>query len=372
MIKNHSFIFAAASLAMLAGADTAFSQGFGIGDIAVLRVGDGTQTIANTGNSIFIDDYTTAGVLSHSYAIPNSGASSLISSGTATSEGALSRSADGRSLFFAGYNTTLPFATSLPASTSTTVPRGFGSVNASGTYVFGGSTTTQFSANNIRSAVSDGQNNIWLAGATGGTYYFGNNGAAATVQSSIANTRVLNIENGNLYFSTGSGTRGIYGFAGAPTTTTAPTLLIGTGGSSSPYDFAINDTGTIAYVADDRPYNATTPNSGGGVERWELVAGVWNLIYTLRPEATGTGGARSLAVDFSGASPVLYGDTSETTGNQVFSLTDTGSGSVANTLATAPSTEAFRGVDVAPVPEPGTWAIMGCGALGMLFFRRKK
>jgi len=50
------------------------------GNLALVRVGDGTQTLANTGNTVFIDQYTPLGGLVNSLQIPDSGASSLIMS----------------------------------------------------------------------------------------------------------------------------------------------------------------------------------------------------------------------------------------------------------------------------------------------------
>lgn len=360
------------TLAAVAAVPTARAD-FGLGDLAVLRVGDGTQTLGNTGNSIFIDDYSKVGSLMQSFAITDSGSSSLIASGTATSEGALSLTPDGSTLVFAGYNTTRPASSSLTSSASTTIPRGVGTVSASGIYTFQGNTTTQFSANNVRSATGDGSGNYWMAGANSGTYYLGFSAAAATVQSSSANTRVLSIQNNNLYFSTGSGTRGVYGFTGTPTAAAAPTLIIGTGGSSSPYAFAFNAAGTIAYIADDD--NFTTSTGVGGIERWDKSGGTWSLTYTLKPEASGTAGARSLVADFSGADPVLYFTTAETSGNHVGTIVDTGSGSTATDLADTAANEAFRGIEFAPqsVPEPTTMTLLGLGGAAMAYsFRRRK
>lgn len=77
------------------------------------------------------------------------------------------------------------------------------------------------------------------------------------------NTRVLNPVNGSLYYSTGSGTRGIYSFAGAfPTSATTPAAAILTGQSSSPYDFAFSPSGLVAYIADD------SSGALGGIQRW--------------------------------------------------------------------------------------------------------
>jgi hypothetical protein len=246
------------------------------GNLAVVRVGDGVQTLANTGNTVFIDQYTPLGLPVNSLQIPDSGASALIMSGNATSEGALSLSGDGRYLTIAGYNITRPFGSSLASSTSATVPRGIGLISANGTYTLAATTATQFSGNNMRGGAADGANNFWGAGANNGTYYFGNNAPGATVQSTVANTRVITDIGGNLFFSTSSGSsHGVWEIPGTPTGTGTASVLLNTGSSGSAYDFAFNPTMTVAYVADD------TTSAGGGIQRWDFNGSSWSLTYTL-------------------------------------------------------------------------------------------
>jgi hypothetical protein len=103
------------------------SSPFVAGNLAVLRVGDGTESLSSHGNSVFIDQFTTNGTLVGSIAIPDNATNALLISGSASSEGALTRSADGRLLEFAGYNIAFTNSTSsLPGSSSTNVPRVLG------------------------------------------------------------------------------------------------------------------------------------------------------------------------------------------------------------------------------------------------------
>src|SRR3954447_23120050 len=106
VVKILAAAVGAAGAAGLAGSAAAVP--FLPGNLAVERIGDGTQTLANTGNTINLDQYTPAGVLVNTNTIPDSGSGSLIVSGTATSEGIVSRSGDGRYLVVAGYNTARP------------------------------------------------------------------------------------------------------------------------------------------------------------------------------------------------------------------------------------------------------------------------
>jgi hypothetical protein len=328
------------------------------GNLALVRLGDGTQTLGNTGNTVFIDQYTPLGGLVNSLQIPDSGASALIMSGNATSEGALSLSGDGRFLTIAGYNTTRPFSSSLANSTSATVPRGVGLVSANGSYSLAATTTTQFSANNIRGGATDALNNFWGAGANSGTYYFGNNAPGATVQNTVANTRVIADINGNLFFSTSSGSsHGVWEIPGTPTGAGTASALLNTGSTGSAYDFAFNPAMTIAYVADD------TASTAGGIQRWDFNGTSWSLTYTLGTGAANIG-ARGLAVDFSGVTPVIYATTAEATANRLITITDTGVASAATTLATAGANEIFRGLEFTPVvPEPSVAAIACVGLL---------
>src|SRR5436190_4019989 len=95
------------------------------GDLALVRLGDGSQVLATTGNTIFLDEYSTAGAVVSSTKIPDTGfGTALIINGTATSEGALSLSADGHHLTIAGYQTNRPFGSSVSGATSTALHRG--------------------------------------------------------------------------------------------------------------------------------------------------------------------------------------------------------------------------------------------------------
>lgn len=314
---------------------------FTSGNLAVVRVGDGTETLSTNGNSIFIDEYTAGGTKVQSVPVPDSGANALIGSGGTISEGALMRSPDGSLLCMAGYNTPYPYSSSVSGAAANVITRAVGTLDVNANFTIGATTITSYSGNNFRGAATDGNNNFWGAGSGSGTIYLGT-GTATAVQTATLNTRAVNIFNGNLYFSTGSTTAGnsgpgIYGFTGQPVTSATPTLLLPT---SSPYGFAINTSaaGSVAYVADD----------GTNVERWdEPAGGNWTLTYTLA-----TGHVRGLAVDFSDAHPVIYATTTETTANRLIMITDTGSSSTATTLATAPANTFFRGVAFTPKGNP--------------------
>lgn len=318
---------------------------FTTGNLVVLRVGDGSAALSNASTAIFLEEYTTAGVLVQTIAIPTSGTNMLTASGSATSEGQMTLSTDGYHLTLSGYDKE-PGTASIAGTTSATVNRKIISVNYTGNIDNVLVSATAFSGNNFRGAVKKG-NDFWGSGngsaGNNGIQYFGT-GTPVQVTSTVTNIRSINIFNDQLYFSTGSGTIGIYKVGtGTPTTTgNTSTLEIAVGGTSpSPYAFAFNSNNTICYVADDRT------NVNGGVKKYIKSEDVWTEAYTINlatPPATNIG-ARGLTVDWSGTSPVVF---ATGTDSKLYKVIDENAGSTAVELATAPTNTAFRSLAFAP------------------------
>ena len=324
-------------------AGNASASTFTAGNLAVLRLGDGTEALGSSGNSVFIDQFTTNGTLAGSIAIPDNTTNALLISGSASSEGALTRSADGRLLLLAGYNIAFTnSASSLPNSSSTNVPRALGALDAFGKFTFVGVTTNQYGGNNMRSGTSDGHGNYWGAGASSGTFYFGG-GPTNTVQTNIVNSIVIQDLGGNLYFSTAKTTPGLWKIPGTPTIpVTNAAVFLSAGSKASPYGFALNASATTAYLADD------TLKGTGGIQRWDFTNSAWAMTYAFT--SLTNIGARGVAVDFSGAQPVIYATTAENSTNRLVAISDNGAASTVSTLATAGVNQIFRGVAFAPDP----------------------
>jgi hypothetical protein len=315
-----------------------------------LQVGNGS--INSSGAPGFLNDYFTAGgALQAQVALPKSGANALIFGGSSY-DGALSSSADGQSIVIPGYNIPTGSYTGTLDSSSTTgspaVPRAVGLVNAAGTFTLS-ATTTKFSGSTIRSAVADGAGNVWAGGGSSGINYLGSNASPATVWSSSSSTRNLNFVNGNIDCSeTGAGIGiGVVVFSGAPESSASATLVIntsGTGtGSASPKGFVLNTNLGIAYIADNR-----ASSDGGGIQRFNWNGSSWAYAYTLAYTLSSSKEVYDVIADFSGANPVLYAVTGESTANNLVTVTDTGSNSTYKILETAPSGDAFRGLVFAP------------------------
>jgi len=235
---------------------TGHAQSFTPGNLVVFRIGDGTEALTNSGNTIFVDQYSPSGGLVNSTAVPDTGGGALILSGVSGSEGGLTRSMDRSLLVFGGYNTNRGSVTgSLSAQSGTAVPRAVATLDAFGAYQLQQSSTTLYSSNNIRGATSDGTNHFWTSGNPGGTFFLSPPQAPVDLQLVAANTRQVKIINGTLYFSTQAGTEGIYTFEGGglPESAANPVLVISTGANSQPAGFAINPALNTAYIADQRP-----------------------------------------------------------------------------------------------------------------------
>jgi len=317
------------------------------GNVIVLRVGDSISTLSNTGNKLALDQFTTSGTYVNSVLLPKTGSNAVCLSGTATSEGQLTLAGNNSALILIAYKTAAPYSSSVNGTTSSSVNRTIVSINGSGTISLPTFTTTSFSANNPRFAFSNGTK-YWAGGANTGIV----TGSATSnldtiVTTSSTNTRFLTNSGSQLYYSTASGTVGIWKLGtGAPTTSgnvsTPYIITTGSGtGTASPYGFSMKIDSTICYIADDR-----TIANGGGIQKWTRSGSTWTLAYTL-----GTGstfGARSLAVNWNTTPPTIIATTAESNLNRVIRLNDTSSTVTAVTIATATTNNIFRGVAFTP------------------------
>ena len=252
-----------------------------------------------------------------------------------SSEGTLELSGDGKSLVIAGYdvdyqtyntdesggnnvygNAALAQSYSIePAGSSyTLVPRAIVDITGNGVVDDSTNLLGVFNTNNPRSvATVDGTSFIiagqGVSGTTNqGVFYAADGATAATAIDTTTDTRTAEIYDGNLYVSqdskqstppaTSGGTSNIEAFSGVPTSTATPTVLPGisqsvTLGNGNGNTFN-GSSGTVALSPENFFFaNATTlyiadggdPKQGGagdgGLQKWSLVSGTWQLDYTL-------------------------------------------------------------------------------------------
>jgi hypothetical protein len=356
------------------------------GNIVIYRAGSGTNALANTGNNVFLDEYTTAGSLVQSIAMPATGTGTkLISAGNSTSEGALSISPDGTWIGFSGYNSTIPAGSSITAATSATVPRVAGLFNTTtGTYSLV-QTGTWFSAASPRGVVTTNGNDIWANGGNSGIVYgtvdgsipFAASGTTASTALIGTNNRVLGIYGNELYQSSASGTLPTVGLMsgaitnGLPTASTFLPNIPRQGGSpvTSRYGFTFLDTNP-SVPGIDTMYTVDDSATSGGLWKYTLdLSGTWNVAGTVQAF---TGALRGLAGGVYGSDVKLFMTGS---GNTLWTYTDTaaatstlsGTLSAFTSLAVASGSTAFRGVALVPVavPEPGAMALVSLGLAGL-------
>jgi hypothetical protein len=338
--------------ATVAVSGTGTGAQFTPGNLVIYRVGDGIAPLSSAATAVFLDEYTTTGALAQSIPLPTviSGSNKRITaSGTATSEGLITRSIDGQFLLVSGYDAAVGTA-SITGSAGTTINRVVGRIDNSINIDATTGLTDFASASNPRSVISTNGTDLWVTGGTGGVRH-ATLGATTSTQLSttVTNLRQTNIFDNQLYISTASGTAVRLGAVGTGLPTTSGQTITNLPGfpssTGSPYGFFFADLDAgvpgndVVYVADD--------GTGTGFQKYSLVGGNW--VSNGNIAVTGNG-LRGITGSVIGSTVTLYG----TSGTNLFQLIDasgynaTISGTV-TTLATAPTNTAFRGVAFVPV-----------------------
>jgi len=356
-------------------AGTVNAAAFTPGNVAVYRVDGSGVALSNTGSAVFVDEYTPTGVLVQSIAMPSVSASSapaLIASGTATSEGFLSRSADGLSLVLAGYNRSLGGAGNVSGTASATVGRSVARLTAAG--VTSISSFEVYSGGTIRGVASTDGDRIWTTGSTGGVFTGTLSGGSLTNiglvsgVTNVTNTRTIQIVNSQLLISLAQGSLSRVGVVAEGLPAAGPSTFAGLPGTptaGSTYGTLLLDRdATVAGV--DTLYIVDDSASTGGLFKFSFDGTTW----TARGSSVLTG-TRGLTGGVSGDNAALF----ITNGGSLQSFVDTAAfnqnlaGSFAS-LASAPSFAQFRGIALAPIPEPAALGLLAPAAL--VLARRRK
>jgi hypothetical protein len=331
------------------GTESRFCDGAGTCRLAVhvVRIGSGAGGLTSSATAVFAEQWLTDGQAPlATLALPTATSGSnlpLTLSGTATSEGALSRSPDQHYVVVGGYAASV--GTSSVASTSgSSTNRVVARISASGA-IDTSTHTTLLSGNNIRGAATADGSAYWLTGASNGAVYVAHGSSGGTsILSTPGNTRAAGIFGGQLYVSSQSGSNvGINSVGtGTPTTSGHSAKLIAS--SANAYGFVLLDVKSgvagvdTMYVADE----------SSGVTKWTYDGTKWSLVGTYA-SGLGTAGVRGLAAAIDGSTVVLVATTTDPSKNRLVYGVDDGTNAVTfTTIATAPANTVYRGVAPSP------------------------
>jgi hypothetical protein len=233
---------------------TAFGQNQGTvaapltsGNLVIYRIGDGSAAPTSAATAVFLDEYSTSGTLVQSIPMPTatSGANrKLTASGTASSEGCPTRSVDGKFVTLMGYDAAVGTA-SITSSSSSTINRVVGIVNANGQVDTSTALTDAVTGSNPRGVASTDGLSLWVTGGAGGVRYTTAGSTSSTqLSTSVTNLRVLNIFDNQLYTTSASGAFRLASVGSGTPTTSGQTITNLPGfptSSGSPYGFFFAD-----------------------------------------------------------------------------------------------------------------------------------
>ena len=386
MITN-KYLSLVVALACTAVVDRANAAPFTAGNLAIYR----SDVIAGSDSpaAVFIDEYTPAGGLVQSLALPTAASGTqraLISQDDAELEGMLNRSTDGQYLLLSGYDHNIldpiPGSTTLAQSNAMDVPRSFGRIDAAGNI----DTSTSYNDSGTgspRSVISQDGLSLYVSQGSvssdttpdGGIRLttFGSAGASTLVSNMAttemgdvisADTRGIGFFDDQLFVS--SATTNLNGLLSVDTVEGKMTGLDAIpGGNSSANtvqfflaDLSQDEAGVdTAYVTDSR-----NQAGGGGLRKYSLFEGSWTAtgaIAGMQPAGEpAVSNLRGLTGVVNGSTVTLYGTRTSGGGGQLLSFTDSSgyNGTLTGTadLLTTATGKFFRGVAFVPgTPSEG-------------------
>jgi hypothetical protein len=372
----------AAAVCMLLAANANGAMFSSADNLVVVRL-DGTNTVS-TAQAVSLNEYNVGGAnaaLVQSIALPSIGSSALTIPGLNNHDGLLNLSVDGRYLSLAGYRADAGSADPSTAS-SANIPRVIGRVGANGVVDTSTALVDSYDLTTVRGAVSDDGSSFWVAGdngsgatPSGGLRYVASLGATTSADLSQVqvlggpktpdNVRSLGIFGDQLYDSSGSsssiGKAVLQVGSGLPTSGSQTLTTLTSDGQSTNSFFFADLSAAVPGV--DTLYSST-----GVLRKYSLVGGSW----IANGGAVGTG-FEAITAAVNGSDVTLYA----TNGLTVQRLIDTNGynadlgGSLA-TILTAGANESFRGLALAPVPEPGCLVLAAWASAACIGFLRRR
>jgi len=351
------------TICMAGSSFLAFSQtAFEPGNLAVVRMGDGTGENGTKAQPVFIDEYSVIGDSVRTIALPTvtaGGNHRIVFSNLSSSEqeGNPTLSPDGKFLTIIGYDAALG-AEDVKTTAHNFVPA---IINSAGVVTTSSSLTiADFSGKVIRGAITSDGSNTWMYAATGGIHHTTmGSGTVTKVSTQPGNARYAHIFNNNLYFGTTASST--YRFR-----VMSPGLPTATGASATELDngfFLDKLTNHNAFLFFDTDGDTETnpdllyiSSDAGGIQKFVLnSSGSWVLKGSLTISGYTNNQLRGLTGNYVvGQGAVLYG----TTASNLLKITDISGisediSATITSLATAPENTYFKGVVIAPGSKVG-------------------
>ncbi len=329
----------------------------------VIRLGAGSAALSNANTAVFLEEHAISdGALVRTIDVSTlAGSAGFGMSGTATSEGALSRAGNGLSVLLAGYQA--PLGTASIAASS--VPRCVARVDGAGAVSATTIITDAFSGNNARGAATNDGTGYWFVGGSGagidaGVRYVVHNSTGATtpVYVDITNNRASLVAQGQLFASTAGATgvpdggSRIFGLGALPMSSASYVNLPGVD-VLAPNSFALLDL-NVGVAGLDTLYTSDTTGSGnGGVRKYTFDGNVWTQAWRANTaEDAGAATCSHVAAERVGADVVVLCTRGDSARNLVVKYVDVGGASATAPagfgLFAAPTNTVYRGVAFSP------------------------
>lgn len=339
----------------------------------VMRVGDGSATLSSAATPVFVEERLVAdGTLVRTITLPTTATGAqaqLTQSGTATTEGGMTRSIDGRYVVLTGYAAdagTAAVANTANVSTGTApVNRVVGRIDTTGaidttTTIADAFSGTSSTAANPRGVASVDGSAFWVTGTApstvngpGGMWYVPLGGTGATHLEG-SNLHQTGIFAGQLYETSTSALESVG--SGLPTTgPQTPAAIVTVSGVRG---FALLDTDATPgvdtlFIGVDA---SSTVTGVLNIQKWTLVGGTWTKDTAFAPALAGvTGGAsgvRGLTAWLDNGTPQIVASLSVGSANRIVGITVDSETPTATVLATAGTNTVFRGVALSPNAAP--------------------
>jgi hypothetical protein len=389
-------------------------------NLAVLRIGNGSTPFDNALNngargSIF--EFTAGGL------VHNGGATSTYNAATSTSyidltpgasagngivfstsanaasktDGSLNLAVDGKTLVVGGYANLENTPSIAGASPVRTAARVF----SNGTASYQTLSTNVFGSGNLRSVATIDGTQLWLAGSNTGVVTVANGASNGTTIASqnASSQNITNIANIDIFGSTNSiffsvkdvaGQQGIYvvgdtssPLTSAPTsgTTVVTRIITNLTSTNAGFFFADRNAQDFQGTGLDTAYLL----DGGRIIKYDYNGTTWGTGASVNIANPGSGGSGSLTGAFLtgrqvGSNVELYATFdagSLVNNNYLIKFTDSSTTGLSNFstdwAVAAGANYSFRGVDLSPIPEPGSILLASALAIGGIgYFRRRR